>query len=154
MTPRFAGKTIITATFLLALPSLALAQRPNKMFTPGAKTKANDTQVCAADYASSVKPVASWQKTEALSRYGRNAHDFNGELDHLIPVALGGSNDPDNLWPIPDNKDYGPTAKKELEDKLQQMVCGKTIALKDAQDAIKKDWVAAYDRYVRNPNAQ
>ena len=39
--------------------------------------------------------------------------------------------------------------KKALEVKLHQLVCDKTLKLKDAQDAIKKDWVKAYTQYVK-----
>ena len=42
----------------------------------------------------------------------------------------------------------GPDQKNALDLKLHQMVCDKTIKLKDAQDAIKKDWVKAYNQYV------
>ena len=112
-------------------------------------TKANEAQICAADFEASVKPVAKWQRDQALERYGKRPEDFTGELDHLIPVSLGGSNDPDNLWPLPENKDMGPAQKKELDLKLHQLVCDKTLKLKDAQDAIKKDWVKAYNQYVK-----
>lgn len=145
-----AGSTFIAAAFMFAIPSLALAQRPNPTNTPGAKTKANDAQVCAADFEASAKPVASFQRSEALKRYGRDPGSFTGEVDHLIPVKLGGSNDADNLWPIPDNKDYGVAQKRELETTLHQMVCDKKLTLKAAQDAIKKDWTKAYDQYVKN----
>ena len=42
----------------------------------------------------------------------------------------------------------GPEQKKALDLKLHQLVCDKTLKLKDAQDAIKKDWVKAYGQYV------
>jgi hypothetical protein len=35
-----------------------------------------------------------------------------------------------------------------IETKLKRMICAKTITLKDAQKAISKDWVAAYNKYV------
>ena len=43
----------------------------------------------------------------------------------------------------------GPDQKRELDLKLHQMVCDKTITLKAAQDAVKKDWVKAYNQYVQ-----
>lgn len=147
---RTAGSPFIAAALVLASTSTLLAQRPNPTQTPGGKTKANDAQVCAADFDASVKPISNAQRNEALKRYGRDPGRFTGELDHLIPVSLGGSNDPDNLWPMPDNKEYGLAAKRELETTLHQMVCDKKITLKAAQDAIKKDWTKAYDQYVKS----
>ena len=151
MTLGRAGTTFIAATFLLVVPSLAHAQLPNSLVTSGAKTKATETQLCSADYEASVPEISKRERSEVLSRYGRR-DDFQGPLDHLIPVTLGGSNDPDNLWPMPDNKEYGIAAKNELEEKLHTMVCGKQLPLKTAQDAIRKNWVKAYDQYVKGTN--
>jgi hypothetical protein len=133
----------------VGVPAVALAQLPSSFQTPGNKSKANEAQVCAADYEASVKPMAKWQRDQALERYGKRPEDFTGELDHLIPIALGGTNDPDNLWPIPASKEMGPEQKKALDAKLHELVCNKTMKLKDAQDAEKKDWVKAYNEYVK-----
>ena len=149
MTVRTAWIRFIAAAALIGVPSYAAAQLPSSFQTPGSKGKANDVQVCAADFEASVKPMAKWQRDQALERYGKRPEDFTGDLDHLIPISLGGTNDPDNLWPLPANKDMGPEQKKALDLKLHQMVCDKTITLKAAQDAIKKDWVKAYNEYVK-----
>jgi ribonuclease HII len=149
MTVRTAWLSFMTAAVVIGVPALAGAQLPSSFQTPGAKGKANEAQICAADFEATVKPIAKWQRDQALEKYGKRPEDFTGELDHLIPVSLGGSNDPDNLWPLPDSKTMGPAQKKELDLKLHQMVCDKAIKLKDAQDAIKKDWVKAYNEYVK-----
>src|SRR5476651_379512 len=148
MTVRIACFRFMTAAAIISVPAFAAAQLPSSFQTPGAKSKANDAQVCAADFEASVKPMAKWQKDQALERYGKRPEDFTGDLDHLIPIALGGTNDPENLWPIPASKEMGPEQKKALDLKLHEMVCAKTLTLKAAQDAIKKDWVKAYAQYV------
>ena len=112
----------------------------------------DDAQVCAADFESSVKPVSPWQVGQALSRYGRRMDDKSVSVDHLIPVTLGGTHDPDNLWPQPVQGEWDSAKKDELETKLHQMVCSKAITLKIAQDSIKKDWVKAYKQYVHAAN--
>src|SRR5258706_11965382 len=150
MAVRMAGLSFGVAAALIGVPSFAAAQLPSSFQTPGNKSKANEAQVCAADFEASVKPMAKWQRDQALERYGKRPEAFTGELDHLTPISLGGTNDPDNLWPLPAKKGMGPAEKKALDQKLHQMVCDKTIKLKDAQDAIKKDWVKAYDQYVKN----
>jgi hypothetical protein len=86
--------------------------------TPGATAKVKMEQLCAADFATSQKPVANWQRNEALERYGVRPEQFSGELDHLVPVALGGSNDPDNLWPFRGNGAFTFSAKQALGLKL------------------------------------
>src|SRR5436190_18310796 len=105
MSVRMAWFRFMTATAFTGIASFAAAQLPGSFQTPGNKSKANEAQVCAADFEASVKPIAKWQREQALERYGRRPEDFTGELDHLIPLSLGGTNDPDNLWPLPANKD-------------------------------------------------
>ena len=41
---------------------------PSSFQTPGAKGKANEAQVCAADFEASAKPVAKRQRDQALER--------------------------------------------------------------------------------------
>src|SRR4051794_8362403 len=101
MMARTACVRIFAAAIILGVPSFAAAQLPSNAQTPGKAGKANVTQVCAADFAASSKPVSNWQRDDALTRYGYRPEDFTGTLDHLIPVALGGTNDPENLWPQP-----------------------------------------------------
>jgi hypothetical protein len=149
MTVRTAWLSFVTTAAVIGVPAMAAAQLPSSFQTPGNKSKATETQVCAADVEASAKPVAKWQRDQALERYGKRPEDFTGELDHLIPLSLGGTNDPDNIWPLPNNKDMGPAEKKALDLKLHELVCAKTIKLKDAQDAVKKDWVKAYNQYVK-----
>ncbi len=69
-------------------------------------------------------------------------------MDHLVPVSLGGSNRVENLWPQPLSGEWSYLQKNRLEKRLQKMVCGGEVELKEAQEAIAKDWVSAYKRYV------
>ena len=137
----------------LALPVAALAQLPNNYKTPGATVKASNAQICSADFASKAKPIAGWQQNEALERYGVRPEGFSGDLDHLIPVSLGGSNDPDNLWPFHAQGEFTLDAKNALAAKLRDMVCAGKVSLKEAQDAFKKDWTKAYKQYSTALNA-
>ncbi len=148
------GFRTIAAAVFLAVPALAAAQLPSGFQTPGATVKADAAKVCTADFVAAAKPVSSWQRDQALTRYGRRPEDFTGDLDHLIPLALGGSNDPDNLWPMPATGEFGAEKKHELETRLHDLVCGeKKLTLKQAQDAIRKDWIKAYTQYVQGQNA-
>ena len=104
MIARTARLGFVMAAGFIGVSSYAAAQLPSAFQTPGNKGRANEAQVCAADYEASVKPMAKWQRDQALERYGKRPEDFTGELDHLIPISLGGTNDPENLWPLPDNK--------------------------------------------------
>ena len=152
MTVRTARLSFVAAAVVIGVPAFAAAQLPSSFQTPGNKSKATEAQICSADFVASVKPMAKWQREQALERYGKRPEDFTGELDHLIPLSLGGTNDPDNLWPLPANTQMGAEQKKALELKLHELVCAKSITLKVAQDSIKKDWVKAYAQYVQGVN--
>lgn len=70
------------------------------------------------------------------------------EVDHLISLQLGGSNELANLWPQANyTKPYNAHMKDALENRLHALVCKGAIDLKTAQDAISTDWIASYDRY-------
>jgi hypothetical protein len=122
---------------------------PSSFLTPGAVRKVTKEQICAADFAASVKPVKDSLKEEAFARYGVRLAGSKGEvLDHLVPVELGGSDDVENLWPQPAAGEWNASQKDALEQKLHAMVCDGTITLKQAQTAIRKDWTQAYTQYV------
>jgi hypothetical protein len=143
----------VIAACALALPVVVSAQLPDNYKTPGATLKVKNADVCKADYAASVKAIAGWQRSEALERYGIRPEGFSGELDHLVPVALGGSNDPNNLWPFHAQGDFTLDAKNALAARLHDMVCAGKISLKDAQDAFRKDWTKAYRTHMTALNA-
>src|SRR3954447_22449414 len=138
MTVRTAWLSFFATAAVIGVPAFAAGQLARSVQSPGGKGKADDAHVCAGDFEASAKPIAKWQRDQALERYGKRPEDFTGDLDHLIAVSLGGSNDPDNIWPLPPNKDMGPEQKKALDLKLHELVCNQTIKLKDAQDAVRK----------------
>ena len=62
------------------------------------------------------------------------------ELDHLVSLELGGSNDATNLWP---ESPPTPNPKDKVENALHDAVCGGRITLAAAQHAIASDWLTA-----------
>jgi hypothetical protein len=62
------------------------------------------------------------------------------EIDHLIPLALGGSNDVANLWP---EAAPGFHDKDRVEDALHARVCAGRMSLEDAQRGFATDWTKA-----------
>jgi hypothetical protein len=73
------------------------------------------------------------------------------EIDHLIAISLGGSNDIKNLWPrsLDETKPLNAKLKDRLERRLHVLACiDKKVSLHDAQEAISRDWIAAYRKYI------
>ena len=97
-----------------------------------------------------VRDVSIATKNRIYAEYGitrvRVPNEF--EMDHLIPLALGGSNSDRNLWPEPAEPRLGFHQKDQLEVKLAQLACDGTVPLAEAQRAIAEDWYAAYRRCV------
>ena len=79
----------------------------------------------------------------------RRMRDY--EEDHLVPLSLGGAPDDErNLWPEPRKSADGWDAdrKDELELALNRLVCAGRLPLATAQEAIARDWTAAYRHYL------
>ena len=126
--------------------------RPNHAFTPG-ETFPGVTaqQVCVTGYARSVRNVLAAQYVEVYASYGIPYPEPAGsyELDHLVPLELGGDNTNRNLWPEPALPVPGFHQKDQLENYLHDAVCGGRLTLADAQAGIASDWIALYRQYLQ-----
>ena len=91
-------------------------------------------------------------KARVYREYGLGNHQaFAYEIDHLISIGLGGSNDIKNLWPqsLDETKPWNAKVKDRLERRLHVLVCeDHALSLREAQEAIASDWIAAYRKYV------
>jgi hypothetical protein len=67
------------------------------------------------------------------------------EVDHLIPLELGGSNDIKNLWPQPGDPRPGWDEKDQLENELHAEVCAGKMPLAAAQQCIASNWVECWE---------
>jgi len=65
------------------------------------------------------------------------------EVDHFIPLELGGGNALANLWPEPYSAP-GAHQKDRVENYLHDQVCTGSMDLTDAQIAIATDWYVVY----------
>ncbi len=128
--------------------------RPDPIMTPGAV----DPHVTLADictgHTKERRHVSPATRAKVLRDYNvSDAASVGMELDHLIPLALGGANTAANLWPQP-APDY--EIKDKLEVELQRRVCAawRTLAPAEADEVLHQeqrdiaaDWVAAQRRY-------
>jgi len=87
--------------------------------------------------------VSAATKLLVYHSYGLLIHKLGQyEVDHLIPLELGGSNAIANLWPEPAP---GYHAKDRVETVLHHRVCDARGGLIKAQEAIAADWTTALD---------
>ncbi len=134
---------------------------PDPACTPGAVdpavTQANlaHTLCRKGGYTGSVRPPQ--QVTDAFKKVARFAYSSPGagsdyELDHLVPLGLGGASAAANLWPernLGDPRQFdrrssvGSNAKDGVESRLNRAVCGGEVPLAAAQAAIATNWYTA-----------
>jgi hypothetical protein len=119
-------------------------QLPDPRCTPGAidptETKA---VICKAGFTTKTYRPPVEQTDAAKFNVVEPAYGLqgkHGELDHLVPLELGGANDLSNLW-----VEVGaiPNAKDTVENTLHDMVCTGRISLHDAQERIATNWLTA-----------
>jgi hypothetical protein len=121
---------------------------PDPHCTPGgidpAVTQANiRSTICVSGYTSRVRPpeaqTEAFKFSQAYPAYGIPAGD-QSELDHLVPLELGGDNAAANLWPETGSV---PNPKDDVEYALNRAVCDRRVSLTSAQRAIARNWETA-----------
>jgi hypothetical protein len=130
-------------------PSAGALIRPNKDLTPGKARTMKPDEACG--HAKENRQVPNALRDRILTEYKLppGTHpDY--QIDHLIPLCLGGSNDPANLWPQPYRRKeeiWNAEAKDRLDRRICDMVCSGEIEIGAAQEALAIDWIAAYEKY-------
>ena len=120
-------------------------QLPDPRCTPGAYDPVITTAVlCSAGYSTrSYRPpvyqTSRFKYESAYPAYGL-ASGTRTELDHLVSLELGGSNDASNLWP---EQPPTPNPKDAVENELHAAVCAGQVKLAAAQRAIARNWTTA-----------
>ena len=119
---------------------------PDLDCTPGAIIPdATVSQICTPGYSSNVRNVPDSEKNQVYAEYGITSHTTGQyEVDHLISLELGGSNDISNLWPEPADPRPGFHEKDKVENYLHDQVCSNAITLQQAQYEISHDWLSVY----------
>ncbi len=127
-----------------AVVCVAHSGLPDQYCTPGAVfSNATTAQICAPGYAQSVRNVPQSVKNRVYAEYGIKQHKPGEyEIDHLISLELGGSNDIKNLWPEPYVGPHNAHIKDDLENVLHAQVCNGKMQLQEAQAEIAKNWEA------------
>src|SRR5512142_879538 len=106
---------------------------PDPACTPGAiLPDATKDAVCVPGYSSQTRNVPESEKNQVYAEYGITSHKAGQyEVDHLISLELGGSNDIANLWPEPAEPRPGFHEKDKVENYLHQQVCSGALSLQE-----------------------
>lgn len=149
-TPTPTVKPVVTPAHTTALCKYRYQygeQLPDPKCTPGSIQSSDKAAICTPGWAAAHRMYfTKSERTAAFAKYG--VHTLNpasyGEYDHLIPLELGGSNNPDNLWP---EKGKIPNPKDTIENVLHSAVCSGKLSLATAQQEIAKNWATVPDTF-------
>jgi hypothetical protein len=152
-------KTVIwaAAALLAALASPAFADTtivPDPTLTPGSVRTVDVNEICSHG----TRELRHWsgeRDDRIMLEYALEPGPHpNFEIDHLIPLGIGGADEDANLWAEP-RRSIEPTwnaeAKDRLEYRLRELVCSGALDVREAQKMISEDWTDAYRRFVHDP---
>jgi hypothetical protein len=152
------AKTPNTQTVPLTPPSTKAGPAyvyPNPSLTPGAVLTTDATTICTPGYASSVRNVSTATKKQVYAEYGASYPQPTGayDVDHFIPLEIGGSNDIKNLWLEPATPTPGFHQKDQFENFEHGQVCDGAISVAAAQRRTVSDWYSYWQEEVEGVTA-
>ena len=155
---RWVRPALAAALLLAAAPALARSRHhadapilgsyavPDPLLTPGGVNPKAGLDVICRTNTKARRDVTRATRAKVLRDYNEppiTTEDY--ELDHLVPLCLGGNNAAANLWPQP-APDYH--VKDRLEFALCSYVCQGKVPLAQAQAEIANDWIGTARRYL------
>ncbi len=103
--------------------------------------------ICSGSFrTSTIRDVPQSEKYAVEVEYGMPARLYGRtiEIDHIVSLELGGSNDIANLFPEPGSGPANYHVKDQLENKLHDLVCSGAMPLGTAQQRIATNWQSLY----------
>jgi len=143
------GKTVLFARHVVTA-GCRRDVRPDRRCSPGAySSRLTKRVICSSTFrTSSIRNVPKSEKAQLERAYGMPVRSYGRtlEIDHIVSLELGGSNNIANLFPQPGGGRANYHAKDKLENKVHDLVCAGKMSLRSAQRAIASNWVALYRR--------
>lgn len=169
-TPIITTPTLPTATLPPSTPTTAPSATPASALVGGQRTRATgchvrgplpdptcspgavfpdvtSARICTPGYATSVRDVSESEKSAVYAEYGITSHQPGQyEVDHIVSLELGGSNDIANLYPEAAEPRPGFHEKDKVENELHGQVCSGKLTLHQAQVEIATNWLIVYQQ--------
>ncbi|CAB4692198.1 MAG: DUF3761 domain-containing protein [Actinobacteria bacterium] len=128
--------------------SCRLSSLPDRRCSPGAYYPSlTKTLLCSSSFhTSAIRHVTESEKHEVEREYGMAAKPYGSkvEIDHIVPLEIGGSNEITNLFPEAASAAPGYHVKDKLENRLHSAVCSGQMSLRNAQRQIAMNWERLY----------
>jgi hypothetical protein len=135
---------------------------PNPKLTPGSVRTTDANEICS--HGTRELRLYNNDRARARERYVHVLRSYsvqNGsdkeykgvanhrQMDHLIPLGIGGADSDDNLWPQPYDEAI---LKDKLEWRMRDLVCKENVRspaqIEKLQQEIRTNWWDAYKKYV------
>ena len=135
---------------LLFTTSVFADALPNPKLTPGVARVVTQNDLCTTS-TKLVRHTTSDTKKQVYAEYGlkpTRGDSCTGpshscyEVDHLMPLEIGGADVKNNLWPQLYDGANNAHDKDQLENFLHKQICAGKITMKAAQTCIAKNWIA------------
>jgi hypothetical protein len=144
--PGIQGAVIQIQAQVYGYPDKTYPIYPNFAISPGDVMTTNTSLICTVGYTASIRNVPSSLKTRVYAAYNVTPVPYAYEIDHIISLELGGSNDIKNLFPQPYNLTFGARQKDVVENYLHRTVCNGSMSIEEAQRLIVYNWTDVYVR--------
>jgi hypothetical protein len=152
--PVLSAALVTIAIIGTAAPAFAgdLPLRPDDRLTPGAVMTDDPAIVCTPGYTKTVRHTSGRLKAQIYRAYGIDKQSGHFEIDHRVPLELGGADVAENLWPESyDTQPWNAHTKDRLENFLHAEVCSGHMSLRNAQAEFQGDWIASYQHRFGEP---
>jgi hypothetical protein len=121
---------------------------------PGVASGDDKATVCEPGYAKRHLHTSGSLKAAVHCEYGlTSAKIWHCEIDHRIPLEVGGADVKANLWPQSyDTEPWNAAMKDRLENYIREQVRNAhTMTLEQGRRVFKGDWIEAYKKYLGQP---
>jgi len=146
------GQTVLLARHTQT-SGCTVGPSPDRGCSPGAYySKLTRAVICSPSFrTSTIRNVPESEKHAVETEYGLAPRSYGStlEIDHIVSLELGGSNDAANLFPEEAafaNKAPGFHVKDALENAAHKAVCAGAIGLRAAQQQIASNWELLYKK--------
>lgn len=124
--------------------------RPDRHCSPAAYyARLTKRVICSSSFRTGkIRNVPQAEKFRVEREYGMAAAYYGHtiEIDHIVPLELGGSNAIANLFPEPGSGRANYHVKDTLENRAKAEVCDGRLSLRAARRGFAKNWEALYRR--------
>ena len=140
----FAAGSLAVFAGALAFALAGSPELPDRSVSPGLVASTDVNEICGREggltYSQRHRQTTREMKNAVLAEYGLHG-PFRGEIDHIVPLCLGGADDVRNLWP-----QQSFHQKDALEAYACRMVCAGKVAIGEAQSWFRGDFTKQYYR--------